>query len=143
MSQKRHANLVLMCSVFIGTSERGKFQAQRFVLDDDCTLGLMILIGYARITRKEKPMQIRLVHEGAISPDLLYQKREPEWFFGRCVKIAFESSEGKVEWMWVQVLKLEGHTLSGNLVSNPLFCTHLAYGDAITLSRLQIAAVDL
>jgi hypothetical protein len=88
-------------------------------------------------------MTIRLVHEEAISPDPLYQGREPDWFFGRCVKIAFESPDGMVEWMWVQVLNIDGDTLSGNLVCNPIFCTHLDYGDPITLSRLQIAAVDL
>lgn len=83
-------------------------------------------------------MTIRFVHEEAISPDLLYQRREPEWFFGRKVKIAFESHEGKVEWMWVQVLEIDGNTLSGKLVCSPIFCTHLAYGDPITLSRLQL-----
>jgi hypothetical protein len=68
----------------------------------------MILKCFARITRKEETMRIRLVHEDAISPDTLYQKKEREWFIGRLVKIAFESLDGKVEWMWVKVLEVEG-----------------------------------
>lgn len=87
-------------------------------------------------------MRIRLVHEDAISPDRLYQKKEREWFIGRLVKIAFESLDGKVEWMWVKVLEVEGCSLIGRLECEPLFCTH-SYGDLIALSRLQIAAVDL
>lgn len=88
-------------------------------------------------------MTIRRVHEGDLTPNPRYQKRDREWFIGRCVKIAFESNKGDVEWMWVLVNRIDGNTLFGTLDNEPLYCTHLAYGETIALSRLQIAAVDL
>jgi|GEM_PF-2580258 len=88
-------------------------------------------------------MNIRLVHEEAISPDPTYQKRPLEWFVGRSVKIGFQSHEGKVEWMWITVQGVKSPNLIGTLDNDPMFCTHLIHGDPISLSRLQIAAVDL
>ena len=78
-------------------------------------------------------MEIRLVHETASSPDPSYKKRPLEWFIGRSVKIGFQSHEGKVEWMWVTVQDVESPDLIGTLDNDPLFCTHLMYGDSITL----------
>jgi hypothetical protein len=88
-------------------------------------------------------MNIRPVHETANSPDPIYQKRPVEWFIGRCVKIAFESDEGRVEWMWVHVQAVDSRHLIGTLDNDPLLCTHIKHGDSVSLSRLQIAAVDL
>ena len=88
-------------------------------------------------------MNFRLVHETAVVPDPTYQKRPLAWFLGRNVKIAFQSDEREVEWMWVNVRGIIGRTLVGSLDNDPLLCTYLECGDSVSLSRLQIAGVDL
>jgi hypothetical protein len=61
----------------------------RSALEGGCTLDWRILN-----TQKKEKMKVRLVHENAITPDPIYQKRDREWFIGRCVKIAFEPPRG-------------------------------------------------
>lgn len=86
---------------------------------------------------------IRLVHETAFSPDPTYAKKPLDWYVGRNVKIGFQSHEGEVEYMWVKVTGINSPNLVGQLDNEPLNCTHLALGDRVDLSRLQIVQVDL
>ncbi len=86
---------------------------------------------------------VRRVHESAISPDPIYAKKPLGWCVSRCVKIGFQSHDDEVEYMWVKVTGIDSPNLVGDLDNEPLHCTHLTLGDRITLSRLQIVAVDL
>lgn len=86
---------------------------------------------------------IRQVCDTAFVPEPIYIKKPLAWYVGRSVKIGFQSHEGKVEYMWVKVTGINSPNLIGQLDNEPLHCTHLTLGDRITLSRLQIVAVDL
>jgi len=86
---------------------------------------------------------IRLVHKDAYSPDPIYASRPLEWFVGRWVKIGFQSYDGTVEYMWVKVTGIDSPNLVGSLDNIPQYCPHVASGDRVTLSRVQIVAVDL
>ena len=86
---------------------------------------------------------VRRVHEDAIHPDSIYTKHPLEWFVGRNVKMAFQSANSRVEHMWVEVTGVDCDYLVGILNSDPVSVTHVLCGDAVTLSRVQIEAVDL
>jgi hypothetical protein len=86
---------------------------------------------------------VRLVHEGAIAPDCLYTKKPLEWFVGRCVKVAFQSAQSRVEHMWVIVTQVESDHLVGKLDNQPVSVTRISQGDRVVLSRVQIEAVYL
>lgn len=86
---------------------------------------------------------IRIVSDTAFVPEPLYTKKPLAWYIDRCVKIGFQSHEGVVEYMWVKVTGIDSPNLVGQLDNDPLYCTHLAWGDRVVFNRLQIVAVDL
>jgi len=45
--------------------------------------------------------------------------------------------------MWVLVADIEGDNLVGTLNNEPVYVTHVGYGDRVVLSRVQIEAVYL
>ena len=86
---------------------------------------------------------VRLVHEEAIKPECMYNKKPLHWYVGRCVKIAFQSAKSPVEHMWVRITDVDENDLIGVLDNYPVSVIHLRYGDRVTLNRTQIEAVDL
>lgn len=86
---------------------------------------------------------IRRIHENALTPDPLYNRKPLEWFIGRCVKMPFQSADSHVEHMWVQIIQRLGDNLLGTLDNNPVVVDGMKRGDPVIVKRVEIEAVTL
>ena len=54
------------------------------------------------------------------------------------VKAKFSNDEGRVEWMWVDVVSIKGDVLSGTLQNTPDFITSVRLGQKVTVRLVDI-----
>ncbi len=88
-------------------------------------------------------MYIKHAHKRAYSDCLLYQEKPHEWFVDRSVNLMFESNDGTLEFMWVKIQHVDFPDLVGTLESTPILCSHMKFGDEVSLCRLQVAGVEV
>jgi uncharacterized protein YegJ (DUF2314 family) len=83
--------------------------------------------------------KVRVEHGEAVAD----HRNDPQWFVNRHCKLAFPvPGTDHKEYMWVQVLSLEGSELVGRLANTPIQIKDMAHGDLFAFKTHEIIDVD-
>lgn len=93
----------------------------------------------------QEPIEnIRPVCGECMKPNPQYLEKPPEWFLGKFCKVAFPCTDGRNEYMWIEVDGLydgEGdEEITGVLNNDPLYA-EFTCGDRVAVGRNEIIEV--
>jgi uncharacterized protein YegJ (DUF2314 family) len=87
---------------------------------------------------------IRLVSPSCAPKSGYFSDVSPESLLGRYVKTQFKSESGKIEHMWVRVLRVDftdPHAIVGKIDNDPVVAIQYKYGQLVSVKTCQIEQI--